>query len=116
MMLQSTVSPASSVPTARVHTLRNARVPQKFEPMVTVDVTIPGTSSAEGRRALHAALGTDLTLYVVTIDKQRKHVTFRVEVKSRSLDDVISALIGALDHAMIGRSVTAMVRCERTAN
>jgi hypothetical protein len=37
-------------------------------PLIVIDVTVPGTSSADGRRTLHAAFGDDLRLYVVTID------------------------------------------------
>jgi hypothetical protein len=77
---------------------------------VTLDVTIPGTSSAGGRRALHAALGKDLRLYVLTIDKRNERITFRVEVISRTLDEVIGALAGALDRAVLGRAVAAMIR------
>jgi hypothetical protein len=77
---------------------------------VTLDVTIPGTSSASGRRALHAALGKDLRLYVLTIDKRNERITFRVEVISRTLDEVIGALAGALDRAVLGRAVAAMIR------
>jgi hypothetical protein len=71
--------------------------------MVTIDVTVPGTSSAVGRRALHKALGTDLRLYVMTIDKRHERISFRVEVMSRTVDQVIAALTGTLDQATVGR-------------
>jgi hypothetical protein len=81
-----------------------------YVPFVTLDVTISGTSSASGRRALSAALGKHLRLYVVTIDKRNERITFRVEVMSRTLDEVIDALTGALDRATLGRATTSMVR------
>jgi len=71
--------------------------------LVTIDVTVPGTSSAAGRQALHGALGDDLRLYVMTVDKRLNHITFRVEVAAASVGDVIGALTGALQSAMVGR-------------
>lgn len=62
---------------------------------------------------MHAALGKDLRLYVVTIDKRNERITFRIEVVSRTLGDVIGALTGALDRAVLGRAVTAMIRRPR---
>ena len=71
--------------------------------LVTIDVTVPGTSSAAGRQALHAALGNELRLYVMTVDKRHDHITFRVEVVAASVGDVIGALTGALQSATVGR-------------
>ncbi|ACD20298.1 hypothetical protein [Paraburkholderia phytofirmans] len=82
-------------------------------PLVIIDVTVPGTSSANGRRALHAALGDDLRLYVVTIDQQRERVTFRVEVTSRTLEDVIGLLTVKLDRATLGRAQSTVIRRPR---
>ncbi|WP_429300317.1 hypothetical protein [Paraburkholderia sp. GAS199] len=82
-------------------------------PLVIVDVTVPGVSSAAGRRALHAALGDDLRLYVVTVDKPNERVTFRVEVTSRTLDDVIGLLTLALDRATVGRAQATTLRRPR---
>ena len=82
-------------------------------PLVIIDVTIPGCSSAHGRRALHAAFGDDLRLYVVTIDKQQERVTFRVEVTSRTLDDVIGLLTAALECATLGRAKAPVIRRPR---
>jgi hypothetical protein len=80
---------------------------------VTIDITVPGTSSSAGRRALHSALGADLRLYVMTIDKRHERITFRVEVISRSVDDVIAALTGGLARATIGRvRATAIKRIQ----
>jgi hypothetical protein len=59
---------------------------------------------------LHAALGKNLRLYVVTIDKRNERITFRVEVISRTLDEVIGALAGALDRAILGRAVESVIR------
>ena len=78
-----------------------------------IDVTVPGTSSANGRRALHAAFGNDLRLYVVTVDQQHERVTFRVEVTSRTLDNVIGLLIASLDHATLGRAQETVIRRPR---
>jgi hypothetical protein len=82
-------------------------------PLVIIDVTVPGRSSADGRRALHAALGDDLRLYVVTIDQQRERVTFRVEVTSRTLEDVIGLLTVKLDRATLGRAQSTVIRRPR---
>lgn len=82
-------------------------------PLVMIEVTVPGTSSAYGRRALHAALGDDLRLYVVTVDQQRERVTFRVEVTSRTLEDVIGLLTTALDRATLGRAQETVIRRQR---
>ena len=81
--------------------------------LVIIDVTVPGTSSANARRALHAAFGDDLRLYVVTIDRQRERVTFRVEVTSRTLDDVIGLLTTTLDRATLGRALATVIRRPR---
>jgi hypothetical protein len=106
-MLQSAVTPAMDRP----RSFRAVTPPSPvYVPLVTLDVTISGTSSASGRRALSAALGKHLRLYVVTIDKRNERITFRVEVMSRTLDEVIDALTGALDRATLGRATTSMVR------
>ncbi|MFT4068505.1 hypothetical protein [Paraburkholderia sp.] len=76
-------------------------------PLVVIDVAVPGTSSADARRALHAALGDDLRLYIMTVDRQRECVTFRVEVTSHTLDDVIGLLTAALDRATLGHARAA---------
>lgn len=109
-MFQSTVTPATlSHRGLRARASSTPATPVRV-PLVTLDVTVPGTSSATGRRALHAALGKNLRLYVVTIDKRNERITFRVEVISRTLDEVIGALAGALDRAILGRAVESMVR------
>jgi hypothetical protein len=77
---------------------------------VTIDVTVPGTSSTAGRQALHAALGGNLRLYVMTIDKRHERISFRVEVMSRTVDQVIAALTGTLDQATVGRVRSTMVQ------
>jgi hypothetical protein len=92
---------------------RTPAAPQLPACFVPIDVTVPGTSSAAGRRALHAALGNDLRLYVMTIDKRHERITFRVEVMSRTVDQVIAALTGALERATIGRvRATAIKRLQ----
>lgn len=109
-MLQSTITPAM----VRPRGARAVAPPSHIDvPLVTLEVTVTGTSSATGRRALHAALGKDLRLYIVTIDKRNQRITFRVEVISRTLDEVIVALTGALDRATLGRALTTMVRRPR---
>jgi hypothetical protein len=93
--------------------LRTPAARQLSSSFVTIDITVPGTSSSVGRRALHTALGTDLRLYVMTIDKRHERITFRVEVMSRSVDDVIAALTGGLERATIGRvRATAIKRLQ----
>ncbi|WP_342030515.1 hypothetical protein [Paraburkholderia sp. SG-MS1] len=86
------------------------RATHPMVPLVVIDVTVPGTSSALARRALHAALGCDLRLYVVTIDQLREHIVFRIEVTSRSLEDVIGVLTAALDRATLGPAHATMIR------
>ena len=71
--------------------------------LVTIDVTLPGTSSAAGRRALLAALGDGSRLFVMSVDKRTDCITFRVDVMARSVGDVIGALAGTLRRATIGR-------------
>jgi hypothetical protein len=73
-------------------------------PLAIVEVTVPGTSSAACRQALRSALGTDLHLYLITVDKRQQNMTFRVEAASCSVDDVIAALTRALGEARIGRA------------
>ncbi|MFM0100713.1 hypothetical protein PQQ87_34310 [Paraburkholderia nemoris] len=112
MMLTSVATSEVSIPRAA----RESRLPRRTHvvvPLVIIDVTVPGTSSAQGRRALHTALGDDLRLYVVTVDQQHERVTFRVEVTSRTLDDVISLLTSALDRATLGRAQTTVIRRPR---
>ncbi|MFM0042429.1 hypothetical protein [Paraburkholderia sediminicola] len=112
MMLTSVATSEVSVPRAP----RESRLPRRTHivvPLVIIDVTVPGTSSANGRCALHTALGDDLRLYVVTIDKQLERVTFRVEVTSRSLEDVIGLLTTALDRATLGHAQATVIRRPR---
>ncbi|CAB3642259.1 hypothetical protein LMG24238_00379 [Paraburkholderia sediminicola] len=112
MMLTSVATSEFPLPRAA----RESRLPRRTHvvvPLVIIDVTVPGTSSAHGRRALHAALGDDLRLYVVTVDQQHERVTFRVEVTSRTLDDVISLLTSALDRATLGRAQATVIRRPR---
>ncbi|MFM0157019.1 hypothetical protein PQQ99_29910 [Paraburkholderia sediminicola] len=112
MMLTSVATSEVSIPRAP----RESRLPRRTHivvPLVIIDVTVPGTSSANGRRALHTALGDDLRLYVVTIDKQLERVTFRVEVTSRSLEDVIGLLTTALDRATLGHAQATVIRRPR---
>ncbi|WP_144148515.1 hypothetical protein [Paraburkholderia sp. BCC1884] len=96
-----------------VRPTRRANQAQRVVPLVIIDVIVPGTSSANGRRALHAALGDDLRLYVVTVDQQHECVTFRVEVTSRTLDDVIALLTATLDRAVLGRARATVIRHPR---
>ncbi|MGF6779561.1 hypothetical protein [Paraburkholderia sp. GAS334] len=111
-MLQSTVSAA--VPIRRTaRTLRATRRTHEVVSLVTIDITVPGTASAESRRALHAALGDDLRLYVMTIDRSNERVTFRAEITSRTLDDVICALTASLDQATLGRAMSTVLRRPR---
>lgn len=81
-----------------------------YVPLVTLAVTVSGTSSASGRQALQKALGRQSRVFIVTLDKRNERITFRVEVMSRTLDEVILALTGALDRATLGRATTSMVR------
>jgi hypothetical protein len=109
-MLTSVATPGNFA--ARASRIRRT-TPHLVVPLVMIDVTVPGTSSAEGRRALHTAFGDDLRLYVVTIDQRNERVTFRVEVTSRTLDDVIGLLTVALDRATLGRAQTTVIRRPR---
>jgi hypothetical protein len=101
-MMHQPVATTSARPAARVFRSTEA-VSQAPASMVTIDVTVPGTSSAVGRRALHRALGDDLRLYVMTIDKRHERISFRVEVMSRTVDQVIGALTSSLEQATVGR-------------
>ncbi|HEY4298341.1 MAG TPA: hypothetical protein VGM85_17855 [Paraburkholderia sp.] len=106
----------TSVATSESSASRTSRLPRVVHlavPLIIIDVTVPGTSSANGRRALHAAFGDDLRLYIVTIDQQRERVTFRVEVTSRTLDDVIGVLSASLDRATLGRARETVIRRPR---
>ncbi|MFM0209005.1 hypothetical protein PQQ96_16500 [Paraburkholderia sediminicola] len=112
MMLTSVATSEISVPRAR----RESHLPRRTHvvvPLVIIDVTVPGTSSASGRRALHTALGDDLRLYVVTVDQQHERVTFRVEVTSRTLEDVIGLLTATLERATLGRAQATVIRRPR---
>ncbi len=111
-MHQTSVSSAVPVPRA-ARPLHAARRTHEVVPVVTLDVTVPGLSSAESRHALHAALGDDLRLYVVTTDRTNDRITFRVEVTSRTLDDVIAALTASLDQATLGRAAFSVLRRPR---
>jgi hypothetical protein len=82
--------------------------------LVTIDVTVPGTSSAAGRRALLAAIGAGSRLFVMTVDKRNESITFRVDVMARSVGDVVGALAGALRRATIGR-VRSIALTQRAA-
>ncbi|WP_233836086.1 hypothetical protein [Paraburkholderia sp. ZP32-5] len=62
---------------------------------------------------MHTALGDDLRLYIVTVDRQRECVTFRVEVTSHTLDDVIGLLTSALDRATLGHAQASTLRRPR---
>ena len=112
MMLTSVATSEISVPRASRSPSIHRRT-HVVVPLVIIDVTVPGTSSANGRRALHTALGDDLRLYVVTVDQQHERVTFRVEVTSRSLDDVIGLLTATLDRATLGRAQATVIRRPR---
>ncbi|MFC0401219.1 hypothetical protein [Paraburkholderia rhizosphaerae] len=92
-----------------------AVAPQPADSFVTIDITLSGTSSSAGRRALHTALGNDLRLYVMTIDKRHERITFRVEVMSRTIDEVIGALTGALERATIGRVRSTAIKRRQDA-
>jgi hypothetical protein len=49
----------------------------------------------------------------MTIDKRHERITFRVEVMSRTVEQVIGALTSALDRATIGRvRTTAITRLQ----
>jgi hypothetical protein len=104
---------AAQSDTSIAHITPIRRATHTSVPLVVIDVTVPGTSSAEGRRALHAALGEDLRLYIMTVDRQRECVTFRVEVTSHTLDDVIGLLISALDSATLGHAQASTLRRPR---
>ena len=95
--------------------VRTARRTHEVVSLITLDVTVPGVSSADSRRALHQALGDNLRLYVVTVDRSNERITFRIEVTSRTLDDIISALISSLDQATLGRAVSTVLRRPRQA-
>lgn len=71
--------------------------------LVTIDVTVPGTASATGRRALQKALGVSARVFVIDLDKRNACITFRIDVMARSVGDVVGALASALRRATIGR-------------
>ena len=71
--------------------------------LVTIDVTVPGTSSAAGRRALLAALGEGARLFVMAVDKRNDCITFRVDVMAKSVGDVVGVLASVLRRATVGR-------------
>jgi DNA-binding NarL/FixJ family response regulator len=76
---------------------------QRALSVVTIDVTVPGTSSASGRSALQKALGEGARLFVIEFDKRNACITFRIDVMAHSIGDVVGALAGALRRATIGR-------------
>jgi len=71
--------------------------------LVTIDVTVPGTSSAADRRALHAALDEGSRFIVIAVDKRNDSITLRIDAMARSASDVVGALALALRRATIGR-------------
>ncbi|HWT38384.1 MAG TPA: hypothetical protein VN289_19000 [Paraburkholderia sp.] len=71
--------------------------------LVTIDVTVPGITSAPGRRALLAALGEGARLFVMAVDRRNGCITFRIDVMAKSVGDVVGVLAGALRRATIGR-------------
>ncbi|MBN3756747.1 hypothetical protein G3N95_27675 [Paraburkholderia sp. Tr-20389] len=71
--------------------------------LVTIDVSVPGISSASGRSALLAALGDGARLFVMAVDKRNDCITFRVDVMAKSVGEVVGVLAGALRRATIGR-------------
>ena len=105
MLHQSVLARESTVP----RTLRMPHAQPTQVSFVTLDVTVPGTSSADARRALQAALGDDLRLFIVTIDKRNEYTTFRVEVTSHTLDQVIVTLTRTLSQATLGRAAASVV-------
>ncbi|MPW20930.1 hypothetical protein GCT13_29685 [Paraburkholderia sp. CNPSo 3157] len=94
--------PASSRAAARCTPATNL-AQQPALSLVTIDVTVPGTSPASGRRALQKALGEGSRLFVIDFDKRNTCITFRVDVMARSIGDVVGTLAGALRRATIGR-------------
>ncbi|HZZ12547.1 MAG TPA: hypothetical protein VFE79_17825 [Paraburkholderia sp.] len=92
---------------------RAVRTASLVVPLVVIQVTVPAASSVGARHALHAALGDDLRLYVITVDRLRDSVTFRVEVTSRTLDDVIGQLTAVLGSATLGRAQTTSIQRTR---
>lgn len=83
--------------------------------LVTIDVTVPGTSSVAGRRALHAALGEGARLIVIAVDKRNDSITFRIDAMARSASDVVGTLAVTLRRAIIGR-VRACVASDAASN
>ncbi len=109
---RTTMLQSAAVPEAfNLRVAHAARRPQVVvSPLVTLNVTVPSTLSTSGRRALQAALGADLRLFVVTTDKRHDSVTFRVEVQSHTLDEVLAALTSTLDQATIGPATITSIR------
>jgi hypothetical protein len=68
-----------------------------------LQVTLPGTSSLNARRALRCALGDALRMYVVKIDRAHTTITLQIETTSPALTDVIGSLAAGLSEATVGR-------------
>jgi hypothetical protein len=105
MLLQSSIE----LPVQRMMRVARQRTPQPQSRPATVciDVSVPAASSHDARRALHDAFGPALRLYIVTTDKSKDSVEFRIEVASRTLDEVLGAVTRALPAAILGRSRAA---------
>jgi hypothetical protein len=90
------------------------RIPRKrrIETVVTLTVTVPGSSSSGPRRQLLDALGerVRVRVYVAATDRRHDCITLRVEVPNASLDAVIGALTANLAQATLGRATTTAVR------
>ncbi|SAL40717.1 hypothetical protein AWB68_01776 [Caballeronia choica] len=88
------------------------RIPRKrrIETVVTLTVTVPGSSSSGPRRQLLDALGERVRVYVAATDRRHDCITLRVEVPNASLDAVIGALTANLAQATLGRATTTAVR------
>ncbi|ACC72919.1 hypothetical protein PPMP20_28455 [Paraburkholderia phymatum] len=92
------------IASSRTAPRRTASIDTRAQPaLVTIDVTVPGISSASGRSTLLAALGAGARLFVMAVDKRNDCITFRVDVMAKSVGDVVGALAGALRCATIGR-------------
>lgn len=103
MLLQSSFE----LPAQRMMRVAREHVPEPRASLVCIDVAVPAASSCAARRALHDTFGPALGLYIVTTDKARDSVTLRVEVASRTVDEVLAALTRALPAATLGRAAHA---------
>ncbi|HEV3105074.1 MAG TPA: hypothetical protein VGZ01_05240 [Trinickia sp.] len=105
MLLHSSLE----LPVQRMMRVARQRVPQpqRRPASVCIDVVVPAATSSEARRALHDAFGPALGLYIVTTDKAKDSVAFRIEVASHTLDEVLAAVTRALPAATLGRSRAA---------